>query len=98
MAWLDVPILIPIHNGREPGMYVCARTDYQEDDEEEGLEVEEGGLLYLGVGVSLPSSSSFWFRTGGLSYHAGFDLCTELELSLCDREKDSSAGVKTELI
>lgn len=40
----DVPVLVPVHYRGEHGVRVGARADEQEDDEEEGLEVEEGRL------------------------------------------------------
>lgn len=40
----SLPILIPIHNRWEQRMYIGAGADEQEDDEQEALEVEKGGL------------------------------------------------------
>lgn len=39
-----IPVLIPVHDTRSEVVDVCARADEQQEDEEEGLEVEEGGL------------------------------------------------------
>ena len=41
-----IPVLIPVHNARGEVVDVCARADEQQEDEEEGLEVEEGGLWH----------------------------------------------------
>lgn len=40
----DVPVLVPVHYRGKHRVRVGARADEQEDDEEEGLEVEEGRL------------------------------------------------------
>ena len=40
----DSPVFIPIHVTRHDVMDVCARADEEENNEEEGLEVEERGL------------------------------------------------------
>ena len=41
-----VPLLVTVDEPRRNGAYVCAGTDEQEDDEQEGLEVEERGLRW----------------------------------------------------
>ncbi len=48
-----LPVLVPVHDAWEDVVGVCARADEQEDDEEEGLEVEEGGLGWLVFGLSV---------------------------------------------
>lgn len=40
----DVPILVTVHDSREDVVRVCAGADKKEDDQEEGLEIEKGGL------------------------------------------------------
>lgn len=40
----NVPFFIPVHGSGEQRVRICARADEEEDDEEEGLEVEERGL------------------------------------------------------
>lgn len=39
-----IPGFVPVHNAGEDVVRVCAGADEEEDDKEEGLEVEEGGL------------------------------------------------------
>lgn len=39
-----LPVLVSVHHGGYELVDVCACADEQEDDEEERLEVEEGGL------------------------------------------------------
>lgn len=41
---IPVPVLVPVHDGREHGVRIGARADEQENDEEQGLEVEESRL------------------------------------------------------
>ena len=41
----DIPALIPVHDPRHYRVRVRARANYQEDNEEEGLEVEERRLV-----------------------------------------------------
>ena len=41
---MGLPVFIPVHDAWEHGVHVRRCADYQEDDEEEGLEVEDGGL------------------------------------------------------
>ena len=43
--WGGVPLLIPVNQSWEDGTEVRARADHEEDNEEEGLEVEEGRLV-----------------------------------------------------
>ena len=40
----DSPVLVPVHIAGHDVVNVCACADEEEDDEEEGLEVEERGL------------------------------------------------------
>ena len=42
--WGGVPLLIPVNQSWEDGTEVRARADHEEDNEEEGLEVEDCGL------------------------------------------------------
>lgn len=47
---LDLPGLVPVQKCREDAMKVCAGADEEEDDEKEGLELEDaelGNLLSL---------------------------------------------------
>lgn len=44
VAWGYLPILISVEDAGRKVVDVCARADEQQDDEEEGLEVEEGRL------------------------------------------------------
>lgn len=39
-----VPILVAVHDSGREVVDVCARANQEEEDEEEGSEVEEGGL------------------------------------------------------
>lgn len=39
-----IPILVPVHQGREDIVRVCARADEEQEDEEQRFEIEEGGL------------------------------------------------------
>lgn len=41
----NLPILIPIENGREDRMYVGACANEEKNDEQEALEVKEGRLF-----------------------------------------------------
>ena len=41
---LVLPVFIPVHNAGKDRVDVCRGADYQEDDEEERLEVEDRGL------------------------------------------------------
>lgn len=41
MERASVPILVPVHYTRYQGVDVCGCADEEEDDEEEGLEVED---------------------------------------------------------
>lgn len=43
------PVLVAVHDAGRDGVHVGARADEQQDDEQEGLEVEEGGLAEEGV-------------------------------------------------
>lgn len=40
----DVPIFVTVHDPREDVVRVCAGADEKEDDQEERLKIEEGGL------------------------------------------------------
>ena len=40
----DIPIFIPINDTGKDSVRVCARADQKQDDQEQGLEVEERGL------------------------------------------------------
>lgn len=42
---LYVPMLIAIHNTGHHRVGICARANGQKEDEEERLEIEEGGLF-----------------------------------------------------
>lgn len=46
-------ILFPVEDAGEHVVHVGARADQEEDDEEEGLEVEEGGLRSGAVVISI---------------------------------------------
>lgn len=43
-AAAGLPVLVPVHDAGRDGVDVGARADEEQDDGEEGLEVEEGGL------------------------------------------------------
>lgn len=61
----DVPVLVPVHYRGEHGVRVGARADEQEDDEEEGLEVEEGRLRrvsFVRVRVLAAAVDVPWWR------------------------------------
>ncbi len=49
-ATANVPVLVAIHDAGEDVVRVGACADEEEDDEEEGLEVEERCLLVGGRG------------------------------------------------
>ena len=39
-----IPVLVPVHDAGREVVDICARADQQQDDEQEGLEVEERRL------------------------------------------------------
>lgn len=46
-------VLFPVEDAGEHVVHIGARADQEEDDEEEGLEVEEGGLHRGAAGISI---------------------------------------------
>lgn len=53
-GYFHVPILVPIQEGREYTVQVCACADKEEDDEEERLELEDAELDDNVVSVRRP--------------------------------------------
>ena len=79
-------VLVAVHDAGEEVVHVGRRADEEEDDEEEGLEVEEGGLRRISLSLVYGFRRSIGTILEKKPWIGGGRVCArrELEVFVCD--------------